>query len=268
MAKRQHQIIVILGAIVICGIAFICAGVFAYMYYITTTKVEKPVFCTMDAKLCSDGSYVGREPPNCEFKACPDLFTESYIKNATFTIEEKTFKLQNGEYKEGTKYTAGISNIVMGDLNKDGKKDAVAIINNQTGGTGSFYYLVAILNKDDKPEYVASQLLGDRIAVDSLKIENNVINLDIKDHAKGTPMAAEPDLEKSLNYELSNNKLVPVEWKTYKNDEYGFEIKYPKEYHIEANLFSTEFGLVLCPSGLTEIKEDKSLIKSLKKKRK
>ena len=30
----------------------------------------KQVFCTQDAKLCPDGSYVGRTGPNCEFK-CP-----------------------------------------------------------------------------------------------------------------------------------------------------------------------------------------------------
>src|SRR5512146_3130686 len=27
--------------------------------------------CTMDAKECPDGSYVGRVPPSCEFAACP-----------------------------------------------------------------------------------------------------------------------------------------------------------------------------------------------------
>ncbi|MEX1068272.1 MAG: thioredoxin family protein [Patescibacteria group bacterium] len=27
--------------------------------------------CTQDAKLCPDGSYVGRTGPNCEFAACP-----------------------------------------------------------------------------------------------------------------------------------------------------------------------------------------------------
>ncbi len=31
---------------------------------------EKPVACTMDAKQCPDGSYVGRSGPNCTF-ACP-----------------------------------------------------------------------------------------------------------------------------------------------------------------------------------------------------
>jgi len=27
--------------------------------------------CTMEAKLCPDGSYVGRVGPNCEFAKCP-----------------------------------------------------------------------------------------------------------------------------------------------------------------------------------------------------
>jgi hypothetical protein len=29
------------------------------------------VFCTMDAKICPDGSYVGRVAPRCEFAPCP-----------------------------------------------------------------------------------------------------------------------------------------------------------------------------------------------------
>src|SRR4051812_48908440 len=29
------------------------------------------VFCTMEAKQCPDGSYVGRSGPKCEFAACP-----------------------------------------------------------------------------------------------------------------------------------------------------------------------------------------------------
>ncbi len=37
------------------------------------------VFCTMEAKECPDGSYVGRSGPNCEFAPCP-----SFIKPATW----------------------------------------------------------------------------------------------------------------------------------------------------------------------------------------
>ncbi len=35
--------------------------------------VEEGVPCTMDAKICPDGSGVGREGPNCEFPDCPEM---------------------------------------------------------------------------------------------------------------------------------------------------------------------------------------------------
>lgn len=36
-----------------------------------SNESKEPVACTEEAKLCSDGSYVGRSGPNCEFDACP-----------------------------------------------------------------------------------------------------------------------------------------------------------------------------------------------------
>ena len=33
--------------------------------------VESPVACTLEAKICPDGSSVGRSGPNCEFAPCP-----------------------------------------------------------------------------------------------------------------------------------------------------------------------------------------------------
>jgi hypothetical protein len=34
-------------------------------------SIAEPVVCTLEAKLCPDGSYVGRTGPDCEFAACP-----------------------------------------------------------------------------------------------------------------------------------------------------------------------------------------------------
>ncbi len=34
---------------------------------------NNPVACTMEAKLCPDGSSVGRSGPNCEFDVCPEV---------------------------------------------------------------------------------------------------------------------------------------------------------------------------------------------------
>lgn len=52
-------------------------------YSIWTLNQTEPVACTMDAKLCSDGSYVGRVPPRCDFALCPkeDLKIKLYYYN-------------------------------------------------------------------------------------------------------------------------------------------------------------------------------------------
>jgi len=38
---------------------------------------EELVTCTQEAKICPDGSYVGRVGPNCEFEKCPDVEEDS-----------------------------------------------------------------------------------------------------------------------------------------------------------------------------------------------
>ncbi len=48
--------------------------------------------CTMDAKMCPDGSYVGRTGPNCEFALCPGE------KDNTSTVEGRdTWKSGGGK---------------------------------------------------------------------------------------------------------------------------------------------------------------------------
>lgn len=38
-----------------------------------SNQPELQIACTMEAKLCPDGSYVGRTGPNCEFTECPAI---------------------------------------------------------------------------------------------------------------------------------------------------------------------------------------------------
>ena len=55
-----------LGIVVIAGIS---------MWFLKVDKISKikPIACTEEAKLCPDGSAVGRTGPNCEFAACPAI---------------------------------------------------------------------------------------------------------------------------------------------------------------------------------------------------
>lgn len=73
--KQQEQGIAVLPVIIMAAsvIAFAVMGYFVYkhMYPAKTATNTNSVACTQDAKLCPDGSYVGRSGPNCEFTACP-----------------------------------------------------------------------------------------------------------------------------------------------------------------------------------------------------
>jgi len=48
---------------------FLISSVSAYL--LLQNNAGKQVVCTQEAKLCPDGSYVGRTGPKCEFSACP-----------------------------------------------------------------------------------------------------------------------------------------------------------------------------------------------------
>ncbi len=53
-------------------IVVVAGGYFLYKLYLPLPAGEpKITACTMEAKLCPDGSAVGRTGPNCEFAECP-----------------------------------------------------------------------------------------------------------------------------------------------------------------------------------------------------
>jgi len=51
-----------------------------YFYPLTTVERSEALLCTQDAKLCPDGSYVGRTGPKCEFSPCPNFGTSDVPK--------------------------------------------------------------------------------------------------------------------------------------------------------------------------------------------
>jgi len=51
------------------------------------TNIAAPQACTMEAKLCPDGSAVGRTGPNCEFAPCPQA--NATIAPANYTLYGK-----------------------------------------------------------------------------------------------------------------------------------------------------------------------------------
>ncbi|MCE9508058.1 MAG: hypothetical protein K8R48_07075 [Alphaproteobacteria bacterium] len=50
-----------------------------FLFSTSAHALEPSVFCTQDAKLCPDGSGIGRTGPNCEFAPCPGEKEEGSI---------------------------------------------------------------------------------------------------------------------------------------------------------------------------------------------
>lgn len=71
--------------------------------------------------------------------------------------------------------------IALGDLNADGLADGAAILGINYGGSGTFVYLVVVLNQNGQPIHAPQALfgLGDRSRVEKLVVENGKIHLDM-----------------------------------------------------------------------------------------
>lgn len=57
--------------IVVIALILVLGGYYAYRIGTAPSNGSQTQACTMEARLCPDGSYVGRTGPNCEFAQCP-----------------------------------------------------------------------------------------------------------------------------------------------------------------------------------------------------
>lgn len=53
-------------------LVLVFVGAAAFVWLNTQNNNIQPIACTMETKLCPDGTAVGRTGPNCEFSLCPD----------------------------------------------------------------------------------------------------------------------------------------------------------------------------------------------------
>lgn len=141
------------------------------------------------------------------------------FKDATYIIDNKQVTLVDGYAEEAipdssakvsTRY---FGNEVRKDINGDGNDDVVFLLTQSTGGSGTFFYVVAALG-DGKGGYTGSHayLLGDRIAPQTTGMgeEPNSIIVNYADRAEGEPMSARPSVGKSahLLFDPASNSFI------------------------------------------------------------
>ncbi len=127
-------------------------------------------------------------------------------KNATFIIDKQAVTLKDGvsEIETPTSSTTKIitqyfGNEIVHDLDGDGRDDTAFILTQNTGGSGTFYYVVAALNTPQGYFGSHGLLLGDRISPQTTeKGKGKVIVINYADRKVGESFAVSPSVGKSI----------------------------------------------------------------------
>lgn len=67
-SSSRNYLKFIIGGLIILGVV-----IFGGYFLVKSSSKPAEKACTMEAKICPDGSSVGRTGPNCEFTPCPEI---------------------------------------------------------------------------------------------------------------------------------------------------------------------------------------------------
>ncbi len=126
--------------------------------------------------------------------------------DGTYLINGEKITLKNGlsEIKANSDSKSKIVTRYFGnqartDLDNDGSEDLVFLLTQETGGTGTFFYVVALLNTSNGPVGSQALYLGDRIAPQTTEIgKNNIIVVNYAERKPGESFAVKPSFGKSI----------------------------------------------------------------------
>lgn len=149
-------------------------------------------------------------PPTVEI---PPLTDESLV-HGEYTIEELgTFQLRDGifeaRYGEGATQVnrVGLEAAALGDLDGDGVEDGAALLWWESGGSGTFKYLAAVVAEAEGPRQAGLFFLGDRVWLKRLRVEAGEIVLELLSHASEDPRCC-PSQQLRQRYVLSGGAVV------------------------------------------------------------
>ena len=98
-----------------------------------------------------------------------------------------------------------------GDLNGDGLLDGVAVLTTNTGGTGFFYTVHAILaDGDGGSRDVGSVFIGDRVTVTGVELSGPRIEVSRLVRADDEPFVAKPTIPSPVHLILEDGELLVV----------------------------------------------------------
>lgn len=138
-------------------------------------------------------------------------------EDATYAIDGKLVTLTDGRSETelvpgsaSTLVTQYFGNETAGDFNGDGATDVVFLLTQSSGGSGTFFYVVAALKIPGGYEGTNAILLGDRIAPQTTEFRNGEIIVNYAERRPDEPMTTQPSMGVSKYLRVENGALVEV----------------------------------------------------------
>jgi len=138
-------------------------------------------------------------------------------RNCTYQIEGEAASLKDGQFQRPQEDSSSpiITNYfgqeTFGDFNNDGFSDQALLLTQDSGGSGTFFYVVVALNSDQGCQGTNAVFLGDRIAPQNLNFTNGQIVVNYADRNLGEAMTIAPSLGVSRYFQLDGESLMEVQ---------------------------------------------------------
>ncbi|MEB2344639.1 MAG: META domain-containing protein [Deltaproteobacteria bacterium] len=99
--------------------------------------------------------------------------------------------------------------IVHGDLDGDGRPDALVFLQTTGGGSGAFLHLAAVLDRPEGPRALPAQPIGDRAEVEALAVDHGRVVLDAVVAGPNDALCC-PSQRVRRTFEVEDGELRPI----------------------------------------------------------
>lgn len=150
-------------------------------------------------------------PPAAEVVQKPSTSRISLdlLKNYTYWLKDFNIQvtLKDGVFSNDSIQCQLIEPAALGDLNGDGQGDAAVMLAIKSGGSGTFYNLITILDQNNTLVQTGFSYIGDRQVVKNLEIVRGRIILDYLTQGGNAPLCC-PNEHRLRSYLLENGALL------------------------------------------------------------
>jgi hypothetical protein len=178
--------------------------------WLLLTGATALVGCKQGAPLVSTQTEVPAVEPSPSVTGTSPLST-------TYWLDGRVVSLMDGTHDEAAAPDSAARNTtvvrgapVAGDLDQDGDDDAVVILVNEPGGSGTFYYVAVAELDRNRFNGSAAVLIGDRIALQNVAVENGIVTVNLVERA-GDSLVAAPSEAISRRYTYMEDELQELE---------------------------------------------------------